>query len=273
MYKNGYEYRIISDHLGSVRMVVDNNNGAILQQLDYDPYGRVIVDTNPGFQPFGYAGGLYDRDTGLVRFGRRDYDPAVGRWTSKDPIGFAGGLNLYGYVVQDPVNRIDSTGLADLFVGGFFDKITNGPVRQYYKDPLRIKGTYDNYFTWDEKSKMLDYIKSLPSGEPINIIGHSYGGSTAADVVACSSRRINSLTTVDPASHFGVANGYAFWKPGYDDVLRNTDSWTNINYVLPGIPDFSDLIVTAGGDWGDGPNRPGINYIERPAHHAEFYKR
>jgi RHS repeat-associated protein len=110
MYKNGYEYRIISDHLGSVRMVVDNNSGAILQQLDYDPYGRVIVDTNPGFQPFGYAGGLYDRDTGLVRFGRRDYNPAVGRWTSKDPIGFAGGLNLYGYVVQDPVNLVDATG-------------------------------------------------------------------------------------------------------------------------------------------------------------------
>ncbi len=110
MYKNGYEYRIISDHLGSVRMVVDNNSGAILQQLDYDPYGRVIVDTNPGFQPFGYAGGLYDRDTGLVRFGRRDYDPAVGRWTSKDPIGFAGGLNLYGYVVQDPVNLVDPEG-------------------------------------------------------------------------------------------------------------------------------------------------------------------
>jgi RHS repeat-associated protein len=110
MYKNGYEYRIISDHLGSVRMVVDNNSGAILQQLDYDPYGWVIVDTNPGFQPFGYAGGLYDRDTGLVRFGRRDYDPVVGRWTSKDPIGFAGGLNLYGYVVQDPVNLVDPEG-------------------------------------------------------------------------------------------------------------------------------------------------------------------
>ncbi len=47
--------------------------------MDYDDWGRVINDTNLGFQPFGFAGGLYDRDTGLVRFGARDYDPETGR--------------------------------------------------------------------------------------------------------------------------------------------------------------------------------------------------
>jgi RHS repeat-associated protein len=60
--------------------------------------------------PFGFAGGLYDAATGLVRFGARDYDPSVGRWTSKDPVRFAGGMNIYGYVVNDPVNRLDPTG-------------------------------------------------------------------------------------------------------------------------------------------------------------------
>ena len=67
----------------------------------------MVVDTNPGFQPSGFAGGLYDPDTGLVRFGARDYDPDVGRWTAVDPILFAGGdTNLYGYVLNDPVNMI-----------------------------------------------------------------------------------------------------------------------------------------------------------------------
>jgi RHS repeat-associated protein len=65
--------------------------------MDYDEFGNVINDTNPGFQPFGFAGGLYDQDTKLVRFGARDYDASVGRWTAKDPISFNGGdTNLYG---------------------------------------------------------------------------------------------------------------------------------------------------------------------------------
>jgi RHS repeat-associated protein len=62
--------------------------------------------------PFGFAGGLHDPDTGLTRFGARDYDREVGRWTAKDPIAFAGGgPNLYAYALDDPVNRLDPTGL------------------------------------------------------------------------------------------------------------------------------------------------------------------
>ena len=112
MVKGGVTYRIISDHLGSPRLVVNTSSGAIAQRLDYDEFGQVITDTNPGFQPFGFAGGLYDRDTKLVRFGARDYDAETGRWTAKDPILFAGGdTNLYGYVLNDPINFSDSSGL------------------------------------------------------------------------------------------------------------------------------------------------------------------
>jgi RHS repeat-associated protein len=109
--KNGAEYRLITDQLGSVRLVVNAADGSIAQRLDYDEFGRVLNDSNPGFQPFGYAGGLYDPDTGLVRFGARDYDADAGRWMSKDPIGFDGGDNWYDYVDNDPINKIDPTGL------------------------------------------------------------------------------------------------------------------------------------------------------------------
>ena len=54
----------------------------------------------------------YDQDARLVRFGARDYDVQTGRWTAKDPIGFAGGdTEIYGYVFQDPINRTDAIGL------------------------------------------------------------------------------------------------------------------------------------------------------------------
>jgi RHS repeat-associated protein len=83
----------------------------VAQRTDYDAFGRVTQDSNPGFQPVGFAGGIYDTNTGLVRFGARDYDAFTGRWTAKDPIGFAGGdPNLYGYVVGDPVSFVDPHG-------------------------------------------------------------------------------------------------------------------------------------------------------------------
>ena len=112
MSKGANTYRIISDQNGSVRLVIDANTGTVAQQMDYDVWGNVVNDTNPGFQPFGFAGGLYDSDTKLTRFGARDYDAETGRWTSKDPILFGGGnSNLFGYVGQDPVNGIDPYGL------------------------------------------------------------------------------------------------------------------------------------------------------------------
>jgi len=114
MIRDGVTYRLLTDYLGSIRLVVDASSGLVAQRIDYDEFGRVLTDTNPGFQPFGFAGGLYDPDTGLVRFGARDYDPYIGRWTARDPAGFGGGQsNLYEYVGNDPVNAFDPTGLRE----------------------------------------------------------------------------------------------------------------------------------------------------------------
>jgi RHS repeat-associated protein len=111
MIKNGVNYRMIKDPLGSIRLVVNSGNGSIAQRIDYDEFGVVLADSNPGLQPFAFAGGLYDQDTKLIRFGARDYDPVTGRWLSKDPIGFHGGsTNLYLYTRSDPVNFIDTDG-------------------------------------------------------------------------------------------------------------------------------------------------------------------
>jgi RHS repeat-associated protein len=118
LIKGGTVYRLLADHLGSPRLVVNTTTGEVVQRLDYDEFGRVLTDTNPGFQPFGFAGGLYDRDSGLIRFGARDYDAETGRWTTKDPtLFFTGGdKNLYGYVVNDPINLFDPFGLVFLTV-------------------------------------------------------------------------------------------------------------------------------------------------------------
>jgi RHS repeat-associated protein len=112
MTKGGSTYYLTCDQVGSLRVVADASGNAV-KRINYDSFGNIIDDTNPTFDiPFGFAGGLHDRDTGFVRFGYRDYDPDVGRWTAKDPILFAGGnTDLWGYCLSDPINLVDSDGL------------------------------------------------------------------------------------------------------------------------------------------------------------------
>lgn len=106
----GQTFHIISDQLGSPRLIVDSI-GAVVRRVDYDAFGNVIADSNPSVGlVFGFAGGMADPEHELIRFGARDYQPSMGRWTAKDSILFNGGLNLYGYVANDPVNWVDPKG-------------------------------------------------------------------------------------------------------------------------------------------------------------------
>ena len=114
MVRGGVTYRFLTDQLGSVVGVLNLTSGLLAQTREYDAYGRIVGGgtVEAGFsQPFGFAGGLYDEDTGLVRFGARDYRPEVGSWAAKDPLRFGAGDGLlYGYVLQDPVNATDKSG-------------------------------------------------------------------------------------------------------------------------------------------------------------------
>jgi RHS repeat-associated protein len=112
MRKGGIAYYLSYDPVGSLRLVADET-GNVVKRIAYDAFGNIVLDTNPLFDiPFGFGGGFYDKDTGLFRFGYRDYNPATGRWTAKDPILFEGGnTDLYGYCLNDPINAVDPIGL------------------------------------------------------------------------------------------------------------------------------------------------------------------
>ncbi len=121
MLANGKEYRIISDQVGTPKFLVDTSSGKFVKRFNFDEFGVSRGDVEFEDQeeyesslnlPFGFAGGLADSSTGLVRFGARDYDPEVGRWLSKDPILFNGRqTNLYGYAFNNPITFIDPSGL------------------------------------------------------------------------------------------------------------------------------------------------------------------
>ncbi|MFN5579297.1 MAG: RHS repeat domain-containing protein, partial [Akkermansiaceae bacterium] len=97
------------DHLGNIRELTDSN-GALQTRYDYDMWGKRVklfgtLDTDVGF-----TGHHHHAKSGLVLTWVRAYDAEVGRWLSADPLGEAGGINLYGYVGGNPINLIDPTG-------------------------------------------------------------------------------------------------------------------------------------------------------------------
>jgi RHS repeat-associated protein len=109
--RGGKRYYVVTDAVGTPQLVLDDN-GTVVKELRYDSYGGLQSDSNPVFELLiGYAGGLEDRDTGLVRFGFRDYDPVAGRWTARDPILLESGqTNMYAYVNNNPIMFRDPCG-------------------------------------------------------------------------------------------------------------------------------------------------------------------
>lgn len=171
---NGVSYLFLKDHRGSVTAVVNSSTGQVVQKIKYSEWGAVLSDTNPGLQPFGFAGGLYDNDTKLLKFGARSYDPEVGRWINKDPILFDGGdTNIYSYVLNDPINLIDPEGkswkdvsVRNLLGGGLLFTVGTAAVITAPANPLgaigavvgagaaisgvgMIKNEYDNFIKDD----------------------------------------------------------------------------------------------------------------------------
>jgi len=123
-------YRVLSDHRGSPRVIVHTATGAVAQTTGYDEFGNILSASAEGFQPLGFAGGLYDSATRFIRFGARDYDSETGRFVSKDPLGFGGtSANLYAYTFNDPVNFIDPDGQVTIPLFGWVDAGENAGSR------------------------------------------------------------------------------------------------------------------------------------------------
>jgi RHS repeat-associated protein len=105
----GTNYFYTKDHLGSIRELADDS-GNIQAQYCYAPYGQPTKLQGSLDCDFQYAGYFYEATSGFNLTRSRAYDPSLGRWISRDPIGESGG-NLYGYTANAPVNWRDPLGL------------------------------------------------------------------------------------------------------------------------------------------------------------------
>ena len=104
-------YFYTRDHLGSIReMRSTGKKGAIVARFDYDPYGRSTTVINNTLPDFNFTGIYRHSASNLDLAVYRAYDPDLGRWLNRDPIGEIGGVNLYLYAFDDPVDLLDNNG-------------------------------------------------------------------------------------------------------------------------------------------------------------------
>jgi RHS repeat-associated protein len=223
---------------------------AVVERFQYDAYGAKtvlnaswnVVSGNGSYAfRHGFAGGKQDIVTGRLHFRNRDYDPTLGRWSSRDPIGFEGSpYNLYEYVDGNPIAKTDPTGLADC------SKCTQAEMDKLLR---KIKDTADHTHIWEFQTNSCEkwatrFEKNLPeldspclkeqslSWQPSNAIG---GGHAIYVFTLCGGYRV----VVDHWIYYGgtrinIGGPRGNPSPGLPyPVLPKPDPPTELPHIWP----------------------------------------
>ena len=110
-------YYYVNDHLGTPQKIMDQS-GAVVWSGDYQPFGKVNASVADLGNNFRFPGQYFDQETGLHNNWHRFYDPRTGRYLTPDPIGLAGGINLYSYARNNPTSWVDPYGLWGINASG-----------------------------------------------------------------------------------------------------------------------------------------------------------
>jgi RHS repeat-associated protein len=187
------------DQVGSTLALTDQA-GAISAAYRYRPYGELSGAFTRVENPFTFVGkhGVMDDGGGLYLMGARHYDAVTGRFLQRDPIGFAGGWNLYAYVGGNPVERLDPSGMVDAYdslesVGTLADEMTIEQMRELAKRSLRIiTGAAQR----DQRAHERDEALMLDSNTAEDTALTGVNGAAFIDVWLYPQASTGALTTV-----------------------------------------------------------------------------
>lgn len=161
------------------------------------------------------------------------------------PTGYSDGINQHFYAAV-ATTEIDFLGLLTIFIGGAGENsshhaLRNGVMRQTCPSCGTTISSDANPYSWTDKNEIISKIQDVKRNnpnEPINLVGHSYGGDTAYLVARDSGVQIDNILTLDPVSRFSNGAGN---KPS------NVSSWTNIRTTGDSYG-FNDHIADLGGE-------------------------
>jgi RHS repeat-associated protein len=224
-------YHVHCNHLGTPEALIAQDGLELVWQIELDPWGQTQREYNPNnmLQPIRMQGQQLDQETGLFYNRYRYYDPAGGRYITQDPLGLAGGVNLYGYVV-DPNGWIDPMGLAGKIPINFGKGKPINPIpkpgSESKKDIFQsIQDTYDEIMKSikgeDQKSRIDEVMvcakqRNVETGketEPPDVMAPDSRGrgvtrppspSEIASPFKCIDERIRQLKNAGPLPGFEV---------------------------------------------------------------------
>ena len=194
------------DALGNTTALTDAN-GQVVSAYAYLPFGELLTSSGSTVNPFTFAGqfAVADRGDGLYFMSSRSYDPSLGRFTTRDPVGFAAGdANLYRYVHNDPINSVDPTGLAPLIappsamavqLSQTFEQTLLGGARTISEAPL--VQMVDNFFA--NRASQLAVQNTIRTGVEEGIV------SGALDSVMAGSL-LDTLAAQEAAAQVALQN-------------------------------------------------------------------
>jgi RHS repeat-associated protein len=180
--------------IGNV-VAVTNQTGATDGAASYDPWGN-LTSSSGTIPTYGFTGREPD-ETGLVFFRARYYDPTIGRFVSRDPLGLRGGINFYAYVGNSPTNLVDPEGQAAFFWHGW---VTYNVARE------RGNGILDSLsFAWNAMKPDLNIFGTWSNSQDAQTI-HAAGGAPPKGEQFLSPSQVVDAARSSATANFGSPN-------------------------------------------------------------------
>ncbi len=176
-----------ADERGSI-VAISDASGSAIATFTYDPYGVPSDFTGSRFL---YTGQMALPEVSLYHYKARTYAPLLGRFLQTDPIGYAGGLNLYAYVGGDPVNGRDPSGLRSDLTDGIIEDIVVHPDPDVARE-IALDAALD-----DSRADTRDNIKDLTRETSFPSVRNG-GGENPIEEVVVTGRRLDACRAIQP---------------------------------------------------------------------------